>query len=161
MPPEWECLPSFVSKRLDYILSPLSLCLRIGSLMQFPSTSDFINLAFACRGGFASLAAIFALSVDDDYTAPKQDSRAAADSRSRGKSYSRTIGSERSNAATQALQSASAAVLQVTSQQWETPFFWTGDARFLSRERKWGSHPCSAYGAASPRHKVPLHNSSL
>ena len=22
----------------------------------------------------------------------------------------------------------------------QTPFFWTGDARFLSRERKWGSH---------------------
>ena len=35
----------------------------------------------------------------------------------------------------------------------QTPFFWTGDARFLSTERKWGSHSCSAYGAASPRHK--------
>ena len=30
----------------------------------------------------------------------------------------------------------------------QTPFFWTGDARFLSRERKWGSHSCSAVGAA-------------
>ena len=35
----------------------------------------------------------------------------------------------------------------------QTPFFWTGDARFLSTERKWGSRSCSAYGAASPRHK--------
>ena len=32
----------------------------------------------------------------------------------------------------------------------QTPFFWAGDARFLSRERKWGSHSCSAFGAAFP-----------
>ena len=36
----------------------------------------------ACRGGIAALAAICVLSVDGDYTAPKQDSRAAADDRS-------------------------------------------------------------------------------
>ena len=88
MPPEWECLPSSVSKRLDYLLSSLSLCLRFATLTQFPPTSDFRCFVFACQGGIASLAAIFAPSVDGDYTAPEQDSRAAADDRSRGKSYS-------------------------------------------------------------------------
>ena len=88
MPPEWECLPSSVSKRLDYLLSSLSLCLRFATLTQFPPTSDFRCFAFACQGSIASLTAIFAPSVDGDYTAPEQDSRAAADDRSRGKSYS-------------------------------------------------------------------------
>ena len=88
MPPEWGCLPSSVSKRLDYLLSSLSLCLRFATLTQFPPTSDFRCFVFACQGSIASLAAIFAPSVDGDYTAPEQDSRAAADDRSRGKSYS-------------------------------------------------------------------------
>ena len=88
MPPEWECLPSSVSRRLDYLLSSLSLCLRFAALTQFPPTSDFRCFVFACQGSIASLAAIFAPSVDGDYTAPEQDSRAAADDRSRGKSYS-------------------------------------------------------------------------
>ena len=88
MPPEWECLPRFVSKRLGLHLSSLSLCLRFGSLTQFPSTTDFCCSAIACQGGIAFHAAIFTPSVDVDYTAPKQDSRAAADNRRRGKSYS-------------------------------------------------------------------------
>ena len=88
MPPEWECLPSSVSKRLDYLLSSLSLCLRFATLTQFPPTSDFRCFVFACQGSIASLAAICALSIAGDYTAPEQDSRAAADDRSRGKSYS-------------------------------------------------------------------------
>ena len=37
-----HCLPSVVSKRLGLLLSPLSLCLRIGSLHQFPSISDIL-----------------------------------------------------------------------------------------------------------------------
>ena len=82
------CLPSSVSKRLDYLLSSLSLCLRFATLTQFPPTSDFRCFVFACQGSIASRAAIFAPSVDGDYTAPEQDSRAAADDRSRGKSYS-------------------------------------------------------------------------
>ena len=82
------CLLLFVSKRLDYLLSSLSLCLRFATLTQFPPTSDFRCIDFACQGSIASLAAIFAPSVDGDYTAPEQDSRAAADDRSRGKSYS-------------------------------------------------------------------------
>ena len=90
MPPEWECLPRFVSKRLGLHLSSLSLCLRFGSLTQFPSTTDFCCSSIACQGGIAFLAAIFAPSVDVDYTAPKQNSRAAADNRRRGKSYSYT-----------------------------------------------------------------------
>ena len=86
MPPEWECLPSSVSRRLDDLLSSLSLCLRFATLTQFPPTSDFRCFVFACQGSIASRAAIFAPSVDGDYTAPEQDSRAAADDRSRGKS---------------------------------------------------------------------------
>ena len=82
MPPEWECLPSSVSRRLDYLLSSLSLCLRFATLTQFPPTSDFRCFVFACQGSIASRAAIFAPSVDGDYTAPEQDSRAAADDRS-------------------------------------------------------------------------------
>ena len=37
-----HCLPGVVSKRLGLLLSPLSLCLRIGSLHQFPSISDIL-----------------------------------------------------------------------------------------------------------------------
>ena len=114
MPPEWECLPSSVSKRLDYLLSSLSLCLRFATLTQFPPTSDFRCFAFACQGSIASLAAIFAPSVDGDYTAPEQDSRAAADDRSRGKSYSNT---KRGNAARREVQSASIAALRAARLQ--------------------------------------------
>ena len=42
------------------------LCLRFVTLTQSPSTLNFINLAFSCQGGFAALAAIYALSVDSD-----------------------------------------------------------------------------------------------
>ena len=55
---------------LTFFYYPLPLCLRVGSLQQFPSTLDFIRLAGAYRGGIASLAALFALSVEGDYTAP-------------------------------------------------------------------------------------------
>ena len=49
-------------------------------------------------------------------------SRAAADDRSSGKSYSN---SKRGNAALWAVQSASIAALRAARLQWETPFFWT------------------------------------
>ena len=42
-----------VSKRLGLLLSSLSLCLRFGSLTQFPPTLDLYRFAIACRGGFA------------------------------------------------------------------------------------------------------------
>ena len=145
MPPEWECLPSSVSKRLDYLLSSLSLCLRFATLTQFPPTSDFRCFAFACQGSIASLAAIFAPSVDGDYTAPEQDSRAAADDRSRGKSYSSF------NAATPRYGQCNRQaphLFELLARNGKRLSFWTGDARFLSRERKWGSHSCSACGAA-------------
>ena len=48
-----HCLPSVVSKRLGLLLSSLSLCLRFGSLTQFPPTLDLYRFAIACRGGFA------------------------------------------------------------------------------------------------------------
>ena len=52
------CLLFFVSKRFGFLLSSLSLCLRLVSLTQSPSTTDFINLACACQSGIASLAAV-------------------------------------------------------------------------------------------------------
>ena len=41
-----------------YFYYPLPLCLRVGSLTQFPPTLDFIRLAGPYRGGIASLAAV-------------------------------------------------------------------------------------------------------
>ena len=59
---------------------------------QLESESALDQLGKARSAMFAAallaLAAIYALSVVGDYTAPKQDSRAAADDRSSGKSYS-------------------------------------------------------------------------
>ena len=48
-----RCLPGVVSKRLGLLLSSLSLCLRFGSVTQFPPTLDLYRFAIACRGGFA------------------------------------------------------------------------------------------------------------
>ncbi len=46
------------------------------------------------------------------------------------------------------------AALRAARLQWETPFFWTGDARFPSRERKWGSHHVQRLWRCSPpRHR--------
>ena len=42
---------------LTFFYYPLPLCLRFGSLQQFPSTLDFIGLAIAYQGGIAALAA--------------------------------------------------------------------------------------------------------
>ena len=42
---------------LTFFYYPLPLCLRIGSLTQFPPTLDFIRLAGPYRGGIALLAA--------------------------------------------------------------------------------------------------------
>ena len=60
----------FVAIRFDFLLSSLSLCLRFVSLTQSPSTRDLCKFASACRGDFAALAAIYALSVVGDYTEP-------------------------------------------------------------------------------------------
>ena len=51
------CLLFFVSKRLDYLLSSLSLCLRFVTLTQSLPTLDFGRLVGACQGGIAALAA--------------------------------------------------------------------------------------------------------
>ena len=42
---------------LVYSYYPLPLCLRVGSLQQFPPTLDSIDLASAYQGGIAALAA--------------------------------------------------------------------------------------------------------
>ena len=63
----------FPATRFELLLSSLSLCLRIVTLMQSPPTSDLCRLAFACRGGIAALAALLGLSVDGNQSAPKQD----------------------------------------------------------------------------------------
>ena len=64
------CLPGGVAIRLGLLLSSLSLCLRFVSLTQSPSTRDLCKFASGCRGDFAALAAIYALSVVGDYTEP-------------------------------------------------------------------------------------------
>ena len=50
---------------LAYFYYPLPLCLRIGSLQQFPPTLDFIDLAGAYRGGIAALAALLGYEKTD------------------------------------------------------------------------------------------------
>ena len=113
-----RCLPGVVSKRLGLLLSSLSLCLRFGSLTQFPPTLDLYRFAIACRGGFAG--AHRSTHYQDDMHCQmirlhqNKMSRAAADDRSSGKSYSN---SKRGNAALWAVQSASIAALRATRLQ--------------------------------------------
>ena len=73
-----RCLLDDVSKRFDFLLSSLSLCLRVVSLTQSPFTSDLHKLAIACQGGIASLAAICAPSVDGDSAALLQDQQSGS-----------------------------------------------------------------------------------
>ena len=108
---------------LTFFYYPLPLCLRVVSLQQSPSTSDVINPAGAYQGGIAALAAFvrtigrqtvvklrspryalskrFAFRQKEISLHRRKIGRAAADNSSRGKSYSKTNGGERSNAATQ------------------------------------------------------------
>ncbi len=82
-----RCLPGVVSKRLGLLLSSLSLCLRFGSLTQFPPTLDLYRFAIACRGGFAG--ARRSTHYQDDMHCQmirlqqNKMSRAAADNRSK------------------------------------------------------------------------------
>ena len=82
-----RCLPCVVSKRLGLFLSSLSLCLRFGSVTQFPPTLDLYRFAIACRGGFAG--ARRSTHYQDDMHCQmirlhqNKMSRAAADDRSR------------------------------------------------------------------------------
>ena len=82
-----RCLPGVVSKRLGLLLSSLSLCLRFGSVTQFPPTLDLYRFAIACRGGFAG--ARRSTHYQDDMHCQmirlhqNKMSRAAADDRSR------------------------------------------------------------------------------
>ena len=81
------CLPWDGSTRLGLLLSSLSLCLRFGSLTQFPPTLDLYRFAIACRGGFAG--AHRSTHYQDDMHRQmirlhqNKMSRAAADDRSR------------------------------------------------------------------------------
>ena len=82
-----RCPLGVVSKRLGLLLSSLSLCLRFGSLTQFPPTLDLYRFAIACRGGFAG--ARRSTHYQDDMHCQmirlhqNKMSRAAADDRSR------------------------------------------------------------------------------
>ena len=82
-----RCLLGVVSKRLGLLLSSLSLCLRFGSLTQFPPTLDLYRFAIACWGGFAG--ARRSTHYQDDMHCQmirlhqNKMSRAAADDRSR------------------------------------------------------------------------------
>ena len=146
-----RCLLDDVSKRFDFLLSSLSLCLRFATLTQFPPTSDFRCFVFACQGSIASRAAIFAPSVDGDYTAPEQDSRAAADDRSRGKSYSSF------NAATPRYGQCNRQaphLFELLARNGKRLSFGRATPVFFSG-KKWGSHSCSACGAAFPAALAP------
>ena len=157
-PPEWKCLPSSVSKRLDYLLSSLSLCLRFATLTQFPPTSDFRCFVVACQGDIAVLTAIFAPSVDGDYTAPEQDSRAAADDRSRGKSYSNT---KRGNAARREVQSASIAALRAARLQCKRLSFGRSHRPFSFHGKKMGGVILRRARRINPRAQGRARNSPL
>ena len=118
------------------------------------------DLLLPAKAALLGLAAICALSIAGDYTAPKQDSRAAADNRSRGKSYSRTNGGER-----QQYRHAGSCIPEAKSPfepetAGQIPFSWgsKGDILFPRKENiplnrvpcasqeMW----CSTFGAAYP-----------
>ena len=95
------------------------------------------DLLLPAKAALLGLAAICALSIAGDYTAPKQDSRAAADNRSRGKSYSRTNGGER-----QQYRHAGSCIPEAKSPfEPETanliPFSWGSKGDILFREREY------------------------
>ena len=147
-----RCLPGVVSKRLGLLLSSLSLCLRFGSLTQFPPTLDLYRFAIACRGGFAG--ARRSTHYQDDMHCQmirlhqNKMSRAAADSRSRGKSYS---SSKRGNAARR--QSPSGGTKAVQARDCQSNPFLLGDLKgaILFCEREWPPlpFPCDAQGTIS------------
>ena len=78
---------NLIQTRLGLLLSSLSLCLRFGSLTQFPPTLDLYRFAIACRGGFAG--ARRSTHYQDDMHCQmirlhqNKMSRAAADNRSK------------------------------------------------------------------------------
>ena len=133
-----RCLPGVVSKRLGLLLSSLSLCLRFGSLTQFPPTLDLYRFAIACRGGFAG--ARRSTHYQDDMHCQmirlhqNKMSRAAADDRSSGKSYSNI---QRGNAAHRHSHSGGAKVIRARDCQSKT--FLLGDLKgaILFCEREW------------------------
>ena len=132
-----RCLPGVVSKRLGLLLSSLSLCLRFGSLTQFPPTLDLYRFAIACRGGFAG--ARRSTHYQDDMHCQmirlhqNKMSRAAADDRSRGKSYSNA---KRGFAARRQLHSGGIKVVQARDCQ-AKPFSWGSKGAILFCEREW------------------------
>ena len=119
-----RCLLGVVSKRLGLLLSSLSLCLRFGSVTQFPPTLDLYRFAIACRGGFAG--ARRSTHYQDDMHCQmirlhqNKMSRAAADDRSRGKSYSN---SKRGNAARRHSHPGGIKVIRIRDCQ-SKPFSW-------------------------------------
>ena len=127
------CLLFFVSKRLGLLLSSLSLCLRFVSLTQFPPTLDLYRLAIVCRGGFAALAAILCHRQQVITLHLRSDSRAAADDRSRGKSYS---SSKRGNAARRQSPSGGTKAIRAGDCQSKS-FSWGSKGAILFCEREW------------------------
>ena len=133
-------LPSSVSKRLDYLLSSLSLCLQFATLTQSPRNLRPLwicaDLLLPAKAALLGLAAICALSIAGDYTAPKQDSRAAADNRSRPNRIAEPMAVSVSNtAACRHSHSGGAKVIQARDCQ-SKPFSWgsKGDILFPRKE---------------------------
>ena len=107
------------------------------------------DLLLPAKAALLALAAICALSIAGDYTAPKQDSRAAADNRSRGKSYSRANGGERQQYrhAGCCIPEAKSPFKPETADQ--IPFSWgsKGDILFPRKENiPLNRFPCAAAG---------------
>ena len=86
-------LPSSVSKRFDFLLSSLPLCLRFVTLTQFPSTLNFYCFTIACRGGIRrKLVCTLTQQAERQRVVPAETSR-----------MSSFYGGERSNATMQGL----------------------------------------------------------
>ena len=113
------------------------------------------DLLLPAKAALLGLAAICALSIAVDYTAPKQDSRAAADNRSRGKSYSRTNGGERQQYrhAGSCIPEAKSPFEPKTANLSLSLGVPKGPFSFVKENGPFDS--CSAFGAAIPAAQVP------
>ena len=166
-----RCLPGVVSKRLGLLLSSLSLCLRFGSLTQFPPTLDLYRFAIACRGGFAGARRVdctigrkwfdYAPAVRTTENACTVDRRKLGCTSARSAERQRMLGAEANRlakpmAASAAMpprrhfHSAGAALLQAPSCRCE-PFSWGSKGDILFREREYPPYSAPLHGAGEKR----------
>ena len=171
-----RCLPGVVSKRLGLLLSSLSLCLRFGSVTQFPPTLDLYRFAIACRGGFAGARRVdctigrkwfdYAPAVRTTENACTVDRRKLGCTSARSAERQRMLGAEANRlakpmAASAAMpprrhfHSAGAALLQAPSCRCE-PFSWGSKGDILFREREYPPYSAPLRGAGNKCSAVAL-----